>query len=488
MALTCLSGCAVPLAPGYSIQKQSLTVHFVPGSPPHLAIRAEYRLANVGNAPLDSIEVGLPDHRGFGRENLRVQVQGREVSPAIVRGADADEGESSSSHAWPVVWRIPFSPAWPRKQKRNLLITYDLTAASEPRGRMYLSPTVFYLNDSGWFPDLLAPKSFLAKDLIRPNPSELDIIVPQNFLAHGSGELRGVKKSSAETEYCFRIRKEDFDPFVIAGQYHEQHVTASDGAVVFWTFKPLPSAEAQQTAARIATAAKFYSETYGLLPRSMKSIYDVTLPGFAPATDANQNDYSGLSLPGVVFDWTYSPAKGLWSGFGNALSALFGEISLGSLWFDHLVHPRPEAWMLGDVLAAYSSGLPDRKSNTASMRAGDIVSYLQDYDAKVASTPEKPILSLTFNDSEDQLQIGGDKLMLFFYALEDKCGSGNLNHALAHMVSALRFQQYGYDDFRSAVEQECHQDLGPFFRSWLNEKGIPADFRAKYGAASEKKN
>jgi aminopeptidase N len=48
------------------------------------------------------------------------------------------------------------------------------------------------------------------------------------------------------------------------------------------------------------------------------------------------------------------------------------------------------------------------------------------------------------------------------------------------MVQSLRGSTYGYAELRSALEQECHQDLGPMFREWLTETGIPADFRQRY--------
>lgn len=489
VALVCFSGCAVPLAPGYKIEKQSISVRFVPGTPPHLAVRAEYRLANVGNSNLDSIEVGLPEQKSFGLQNLRVLLNGREVTPEIAPGAEADEGESVSSDSWPVVWRIPFSPAWHRKQKRNLDIEYNLTAASDPRGRMYVAPTMFYLNDTGWFPDPLAPKNFLAKDLVRPNPSDLNVIVPGNFLAHGSGEPRGARKSGADTEYRFRIRKDDFDPFVIAGQYHEQRVSTSGGSVVIWTFKPLPPADAQKSAEQIAGVASLYSKTFGTLPRSMNAIYDVDLSVDASATVSNPSaqDIFGHFLPGVVYDWFLSPYKSSWTTKGNTVIARSGFAQLGFSWFAHLARPEPDAAILAAALTARASDV-EEESEAGESRARLLASKLSSYDSSLQSTAEKPIVTLSSSESPDRLGIGEAKLTLFLFALEDRCGSDNLHHAIAHMVSALRFQQYGYDDFRSAVEQECHQDLGPFFRSWLNEKGIPADFRAKYGAAPEKKN
>ena len=461
----------MPLAPGYKIEKQSITVRFVPGTPPHLAVRAEYRLANVGNAPLDSIEVGLPGQKAFGRQNLRVQVNGKDVASQIARGEEADEGESPSSESWPVVFRIPFSPSWHRKQKRNLVIAYDLTTAAEPRGRMYIGSQMFYLNDSGWFPDPLAPKSLFAKDLVRPDPSDLSIVVPQNFVATGSGESRGPRKSGAETDYRFRLRKDDFDPFVIAGRYYDQRITTADGTVVFWSLKPIAPADVQFHGAPIAALLKNYAQTFGPLPRSMNAIYALAFPG-GMGNSITHNDPAASFLPGAV----------------NADSEDFlpVQLDLADTWLSHLIVPRPEAWTLHIGLEGYAAIVSNPDYNHVT---DEIVrSAISEYDSDHSQVIEKPILAVAPGDPQNQLQLAGDKFQLFLFALEDRCGRENLNHAIAHMISALRLQQYGYDDFRSAVEQECHQDLGPFFRSWLNEKGIPAEFRAKYEAASDKKN
>jgi hypothetical protein len=47
-------------------------------------------------------------------------------------------------------------------------------------------------------------------------------------------------------------------------------------------------------------------------------------------------------------------------------------------------------------------------------------------------------------------------------------------------VALLRGQEVDYNDLRSALEQSTNRSLGPMFRLWLNEKGIPRDFRDRY--------
>ncbi|MFZ3247060.1 MAG: hypothetical protein WA185_18460, partial [Candidatus Acidiferrales bacterium] len=86
-----------------------------------------------------------------------------------------------------------------------------------------------------------------------------------------------------------------------------------------------------------------------------------------------------------------------------------------------------------------------------------------------------------------QIELRSTKMELFLFALEDKCGPQNLTHAISDMVYALRGEEYGYSDFRAALEQQCHQDLDGFFRQWLTQPGIPPDFRARYENAGGSK-
>lgn len=468
-----LAGCAVPLAPGYQVEKESLTVHFASGTPPHLAIRADYQLKNVGTTPLDSLEVAVPCEKAFGRSSLRVLVANREVTAHSEQDTDSEPGESAAAES---MWRIPLVPALRKKQKINVSLAYDLSATAATDSRIFAAENMFYLNDSGWFPEFQEPKAFFAEDITRPNPTELTIVAPPNFLVTASGQPRGEKKTNAEAEHHFRIATGDFDPYVLAGAYQQQKISANSSNVAIWTLKPIPAAQAQQTATQIAAAENFYVQNFGPLPRALKEIYDVQLPEEVNEANIIWRRWEDSLLPGVVFD-----------SFGTSpnMSNSSGPTELGNTWFGHMIRPGAEAWMFDFVLAAYSSDLLGESTGTS--RAEAISSDLSDYDGTSGHAIEKPIVSLTPSDAKDQLRLGGDKLELFLLALEDRCGRENVVHAMHHMVYALRGQQYGYSDFRAALEQECHQDLAGFFRTWLTQPGIPPDFRARYqpGAAKQ---
>lgn len=454
----------MPLAPGYKIQKETLSVRFVPGNPPHLTIRADYLLANIGNAPLHFIGVELPGEKEFARANLLAKVNSQEVAPQHNPHEAADD------------WRVPFAASWQQKQKIYLTLSYDLAASAAADPRIFVATNMFYLNDSGWFPALMGFKALLSPSVTRPNPTDLSVTVPANFRVTASGQLRGTKKQNTETQYRFRIRKMDFDPYVLAGQYDEQRV--SSGSSVFWFTKALPSL--QQSAADLARTFRFYTRLFGPLPRDNATIY-VVPPTSSVQSPSNANIFD--LPPTVVFTSDSSGASQSAVAFPSAED----KTILAGTWFFHVVSPRPEAWLLADGLSLYAADLNQQQQTASVSRAAQISSTLGSFDRATKEAVEKPIISLSPADPTTQRRISQNKIILFLFALEDKCGQQNVTHAIHDMVYALRGEEYGYSDFRAALEQQCHQDLGGFFRTWLAQSGIPPDFRARYENADAQK-
>jgi hypothetical protein len=464
-----ISGCATPLAPGYSIQKESLSVQFVPGSSPHLAIRADYQLRNVGNAPLHRIPIEFPGEKTFGRANLRAQIDGKNVTL------------QHNPHEAPDDWRIPLASDWRQKQKINLTLSYDLATVPPADARIFVAPKMFYLNDSGWFPGLMGFKAFLSPAIVRPSPTDLRVTLPADFRVTASGQPRGEKKQNGEVEYRFLIHKGDFDPYVLAGQYSEQRVSTAGVTVAIWTFKPISAEQAQKTATQIAGADRFYVQNFGPLPQAIKDIYDIQPPEEVSAGDITWKRWEDLLLPGIVFD-------SFGAGSDSAVSNFVAPTEVANTWFGHMIRPRPEAWMFDFVLAVYASDRLDESNAAGTPRAFAISVDLTDYDYHASRALERPIISLLSTDTPEQVLIGGAKVELFLFALEDKCGQQNVTHAIHDMVYALRGEDYGYNDFRAALEQQCRQDLAGFFRTWLTQPGIPADFRARYENPGAKNN
>lgn len=179
--------------------------------------------------------------------------------------------------------------------------------------------------------------------------------------------------------------------------------------------------------------------------------------------------------------------KTFWSRLANSFSRSFGQWQLAHTWFGHVIRFRPEAWTLAVGFTAYASNVLGESDNSSASRTDIIASDLSDYDTERAQAVEKSIISLAPNDPENQQRIDGDKIELFFFALEDKCGPENVRRSISDMVYALRGEEYGYSDFRAALEYRCHQNLADFFRTWLAQPGIPLDFRARYENAGSHK-
>lgn len=389
----------------------------------------------------------MPGERDFGFDNLRAEIDSKGVRPRH------QPGQAPSD------WQIPLPSPWGQKQKINLALSYDLAAGTPADPRIFVASDTFRLNDSGWFPTLAGFKAFLSASPARPSAIDLRVVVPPAFRLTASGQLRGTKRQESQTEYRFRIGDGDFRPYIVGGRYQQQVVRAGGLSVVFWTAGSISAEQAQKSAEPIAAAAAFCAKNFGPLPRSMKAFYVIP-----PAESASAGDLP-LVLPGIVYDQT---------GGADAPVAVAGT------WFEHMAVARPEARVLGTGLAVYASYGFAEAGNAGRLRTPQIASALSAYDRGRAKAVEKPIVSLAPADPRDQLRIGGDKIGLFLFALEDKCGRENLTHSIFDMVYALRGQEYGYADFRAALEGRCHQELGGFFRSWLAQPGIPADFRARY--------
>jgi aminopeptidase N len=72
------------------------------------------------------------------------------------------------------------------------------------------------------------------------------------------------------------------------------------------------------------------------------------------------------------------------------------------------------------------------------------------------------------------------KSLLLFYALRERVGADPVQKALQHMLFARRQRGFDLSDLISAVEEESHQDVGPFVRQWIKRPGVPDEFRATY--------
>src|SRR5262249_27708844 len=157
--------------------------------------------------------------------------------------------------------------------------------------------------------------------------------------------------------------------------------------------------------------------------------------------------------------------------------------ALARNWFGQQIYPKPFAEVgLGEGLPAYATIVMDEAQKGEAARRRRVEALLREYDEAASKAVEIRLGVAKLTDPPEQLAISLAKAPLFFVALEDRCGEAPVRKALARVVALLRGQEFGYDEIRSAIEEEGCKDLAEFFRTWLYETGMPAGFRARYAA------
>jgi hypothetical protein len=461
------AACAVPLGPGFYIEKELLEVRFVPGSPPHLEIRATFTLKNSGNAPLDALDLSLPAEKDFGAQNVRITVDGTAVSPHPLAADSPDVATV----------RISFPAAWAQKSKHALAVSYSF-AASASGQHLGLSEDSFYLSTRDWFPLPLAPKGLFAEGDKHPKVFNVSVFVPPDFFVHAAGHPYGRKRRATETEYRFRLREGEFSPFVVAGRYHEQKFSDSNGTVIFWTYQSLPADQVARAGRQLAATLKTYETAFG--PRAEKSrpvwVAETTA---LPCGTVDVMGLCGLGLPDSVLHYRYPSQETL----ADAGLMYFTEILLPGTWFYQVTSPAPDQPLpIDNALANYAQRLAAEARGDVSVPHSLILSRLKDFDDAVARLQEPPSRRMLSDDSYWQFSVRSAKADLFLMAIEEQVGGQTLQRAVRHVVQSLRGKKHGYIDLRVALEAESGKNLGEFFRLWLNQPGIPADFRARYSS------
>jgi len=464
-ALLLLGACAVPFAPGYRIEQQDMEVRYVAASPVHLRIRVTYRLKNTGTADLDFLDVVLPDEQSFGRQNLRAQVDGREV--AVERDAD---GASRSMH-------IRLAPSWPQKQRRSLVFEYDLAPAPPGHATLAVNDGSFHIRDAAAFPILRPPKGFFAKGGEHPTEIALIFRVPTDFGVFAGGRERGSQRRSGETEARFRLAKKEPESFVVAGRYQEREVSAGGGRVIFWTFESLEADQAQAAATRLAATFEAYRTAFGPIEKIPPPVRMIETHARLIEQAASSEDAAGVAIPAGALLNRQAFALGITS---DAFLDL-AEHELANTWFGQAIVPRRRVEpALGEGLIEYAVLVAAEARGGEAARRAQVALLLRRFDESRKQAADKPLLRLEPSDPFEQRIFGYSKGALFFVALEDQYGKENVRRALARLVSSLRGEHFGFAALMSTLELETGQKLGEFFRLWLDQTDIPTEVRSRY--------
>ena len=145
-------------------------------SPERIQIRVTDELVNAGNRPLHSLEVRLPEGRVFGEQNLRMTIDGAEVSPA------------RSSPSDPRMMSAPFAPVWQEDDTRKVTTEWELLPQFSPRGTIVASPEGFFIADETALPLWQTPHGIFPRGGTIPEKEVLTVVTPAAFRVLAPGK------------------------------------------------------------------------------------------------------------------------------------------------------------------------------------------------------------------------------------------------------------------------------------------------------------
>jgi hypothetical protein len=477
LALVLVSSCTVPLAPDYQILKQTFDVSFVSSALPQVRIHNVYTIQNSGTTLLNAIDLNFPDEKIYGRTDLRVELDGRSLTPQSLP-AEYQPGS-------PGALRISFESPWPQKSNKELVVDYALTSADSSQN-FGVSADNFYLGTSGWLPIFLPPNHVLSSAPTRPEKMEYTLRAPGSFVVLARGASARGKSSDAETTYRFTLGPNDLAPYVVAGRYPAASTSAKSENAIFWTTQAL-QASASNATARFATAWAILQKNFGQLSKRSSVPYvvessalrhdapDTQAPAFAPFPGGVLINPAALALGPANHEFTNSVERGL-----------------AATWFGDALHPAPVASVvLGQGLPTYAAVVVDETADGPDARKRDITDLLNEYDqarAQQGNTPEKAAVATLPTDTPEQRRVAIAKSALLFIALEDANGPAPVREGLKQATEILRGKDVTVNDVRAAIEFTAKANLAETFRVWIYNPGIPPAFRARYGQPAGNQN
>jgi hypothetical protein len=269
-------------------------------------------------------------------------------------------------------------------------------------------------------------------------------------------------------------------PFVVAGNYVASSPEHKTETAIFWTFQPLKD-DPQPALKRIDAAWDILEKEFGRFDKNIRAPHIVESTGLRNHLTGEPGP-AAVAFPGGALVDSEALALGIASdGFLEAVTH-----ALAHDWFGDEVFFAPDAALgMGEGLPEYATIAVEESEKGDPGRRQRIAAYLNEYDAALIHATETPLGVTMMTAPIEQRRIALAKAPLFFVALEDACGEEPVRSGLREMVTLLRGQETSYDALRSALEQSSGKNLAALFRVWLNDKGIPADFRARYETPAE---
>ena len=455
------ASCAVPLGPGYDIQKQQIRVDFSPSSAMALRVNAEYTLKNSGTQPIPSLEVRLPRRR-FEVSNLSVSWDGAVLAPV-----PSPENPRNSL--------VEFHEPWAMTTRHTLHIVFEIAQRAGPQTGWTFAPDAFFLPEGGWSPELVPSRGVAGYGGTPPEKWELTASVPPDFRVHASGEQRHASRKRDSLVVRFQQSSSDLNPFIVAGRYAESSLGHGNRTIHLWTRSAPNSKALADASASLARELDVYDSVFGAR-KQPAPIWIVECPvasGCVVSSDAPFLEFFGEKFGTSNAEMiSFNTAIVNISGASSRIAAIVGP-SLAASWLGYGRNPgfyeqKPPL----SALPLFAAALGREAVLGPSARVDMIRRAL-------AQIPRRPA-----RQGEEDPRVLRAKSFLFFYALRDRYGADAFGTAVRHMLAARSGVGFDLADFISALEQETHENIAEQVRLWMKHPGVPQEFRDRYGEAS----
>lgn len=467
---TLLTGCSVPLGPGFRLRSRQLTFPDAAAPSAKVHMRVTERMENTGNRALPYLDVSLPTAIDLAKNNLAIRVDGK----SIILMAESQDPAAP--------FRVQFDPPWPARQPREIVLEYDLATDPVSGGVALVTPNGFYLADPRALPFWLTPVGFFASGNVLSRDERFEVTLPADFRVLASGRQQRKRAPDGSFLYRFRTSGEEIPSFVIAGRYQEQLVRTGTGNLLFWTFQPLDPSVAQMVAGRLTATAAAFSSVFGPLPTpGLLRVVEAPADLFSPAR-------SGQSVEAASFPQGLLMGPSAFEqGLASELVLQATEAELVRIWFGWRVPLRSDVdTLLGRGLGLFAVALAAEARGGQAARRLEIVRLLAEFDRARGAGSDDPLLQSPEQSTPQQLAANALKAALFLADLDDLAGQNKFEEAMRRLQLAIagRGLTLSLDDFRSSLELSTGSPMAGVFRQWLNNPGVPDAFRDRYSTSS----
>jgi hypothetical protein len=453
------ASCAVPLGPGYTIERQQVRVRFASAPEPRIRIEADYQLKNTGTRPLSGLEMRLPGRRRF-----------RYEQPSAIWGDAALTPEASPDN--PRDTRVKFREPWRVSSRQTLRLSVEYLPANPGETNLSFSKDAFFLPAAGWSPELLPAKGIFATGGVPPKVWELLVVVPEGFQIHTSGIQKKTERKNGELTLLAEQHASDPYPFIVAGQYNSAEIGRGNEKMHLWTRQPQEAGGLREASDGLARVTAAYDASFGERGKESSQTWIVECPVAAgcltklnPVTakllgeEDERTTAEMISGDTIMVDLSASAPK----------LAAAAAPSLASSWLGYAQNPGFfEQELPLALLPAFAASLGGDAAEGGDARRETIRNAL-----RLIPTDGKP------HQSEAPAVLRA-KSFLFFYGLQDRYGQEAFRKAIQYMLYARRKRGFELDDLIAAFEQETHQNVAEFVRQWMKRPGVPEEFRARY--------